>query len=132
MILTVLYDEACPVCRRARRWVEGQLTHVPVLFVAAGGEDAERRFPALDHAATRREITVVADDGATYRGEAAWIVILWAVASTRQLANDVAIGRRRWLFGSVKGAAEWARRLTAGESDPAGIWAPPSPSGRYG
>ena len=52
--LTVLYDEACPVCRRARRWVEGQLTYAPVVFVAAGSEEARRRFPVLDHAATRR------------------------------------------------------------------------------
>ncbi len=92
MNLTVLYDEACPVCRRARQWVEGQRTYVPVDFVPAGGDEARRRFPALDHAATRREITVVGDDGATYRDESAWIVVLWAVASTRQLANDVAIG----------------------------------------
>ena len=126
MSLTVLYDEACPVCRRARRWVERQRTYVPVAFVPAGGAEARRRFPALDHAATRRDITVVADDGATYRDEAAWIVVLWAVASTRQLANDVAMGRKRRLFGGLMGATEWARRLSAKEVDPGGPWPPPS------
>ena len=74
VILTVLYDEACPVCRRARRWVE----------------------------------------------------VLWAVASTRHLANDVAMGRKRRLFGGIKGATEWVRRMTANEVDP-GPWPPPSP-----
>ena len=117
--LTVLYDEACPVCRRARRWVEGQRTYVPVDFVPAGSDEARCRFPALDHAATRREITVVGDDGATYRDEAAWIVVLWAVASTRQIANDVAMGRKRRLFGGLKGATEWVRRLSARRPTPA-------------
>ena len=95
---------------------------------AGGSEEARRRFPALDHAATRREITVVADDGATYRGDGAWIVVLWAVVSTRQLANDVAAGRRRWLFGGLKGATEWVRRLTAGQEDPVPVWPPPNPA----
>jgi predicted DCC family thiol-disulfide oxidoreductase YuxK len=130
--LTVLYDATCPVCRRARRFVERQPTYVPVSFLAAGGFAARRRFPTLDPASTRRTITVVADDGAVYRGDAAWIAVLWAVASTRKLANDVAVGRRRFLFGSVKGAAEWVRRLTTREIDPGGPLPPPSPMERVG
>jgi hypothetical protein len=56
--------------------------------------------------------------------------VLWAVVSTRSLAYDVTAGQRRWLFGGIKGATEWVRRLTAGEVDPAGPWPPPNPAGR--
>lgn len=125
--ITVLYDSQCPVCRRARSWVEGQATHVAVRFVAAGSSEAQRLFPDIDHGATLRDITVIDDRRAIYRGDGAWITILWAVVSTRDLANDVAMGRKRRLFTSIKGAAEMARSITAATPTPPAPNVPPPP-----
>ena len=125
--LTVLYDSQCQVCRRARSWVMGQATYVPVTFIAAGSPHAQERFPHLDHGATLRDVTVLDDDGRFYRGDRAWIMILWAVVSTRLLAMDVAQGRRRRAFASVKGAAELARKITAVAPTPPAPPVPPPP-----
>ena len=125
--LTVLYDSQCPVCRRARSWVAGQSTLVPIEFVAAGSQAAQQRYPDLDHGATLRDITVLDDEGRFYRGDRAWIMVLWAVASTRALAVDVAQGRKRRMFSSIKGATELARKVTATAPTPPAPPVPPSP-----
>lgn len=125
--LTVLYDSQCPVCRRARSWVAGQATLVPIDFVAAGSPAAQQRFPHLDHGATLRDITVLDDEGRLYRGDRAWIMVLWAVASTRALAIDVASGRKRRMFSSIKGATELARKVTASAPMPPAPLVPPPP-----
>lgn len=125
--LTVLYDATCPICRRARSWVENQQRLVPVRFVTAGSEDARRRFPGIDVASTLTDVTVITDEGAVLRGENAWIAVLWAVARTRPTANAIAQGRRRLLFRSVVGATEAIRRAAAGQPDPRSPW--PAPTG---
>ncbi len=114
--LTVLYDARCPVCRRARRWVERQRHLVPIRFLAAGSAAARQRFPALDVAATLDDVTVVTDGGAVVRGEQAWIAVLWAVRRTRPLAIDLAAGRRRRALGGVKRATDAVRRLSIRQS----------------
>lgn len=128
--MTVLYDDGCPVCRRARRWVERQRQILPVRFVAAGTPSARRRYPAIDEASTLTDVTVITNDGAVLRDEHAWIAVLWAVARTRPTAVRLAHGRRPWWFRSVKGAAEAIRRLSAGQADdgrrqPEAAWPPP-------
>lgn len=85
--LTVLYDPDCPVCASARRWLDRQRQLVPLDMVPCGSADALRRFPELDHAATRRDITVVGDSGQVYRDDAAWLVVLWALAEYRPTAH---------------------------------------------
>lgn len=125
--LTVLYDSQCPVCRRARGWVASQVTVVPIEFVAAGSDAALHRFPHLDHGATLQDITVLDDAGRFYRGDRAWIMVMWAVASTRALSIDVASGRKRRMFRSIKGATELARKVTASSSTPAAPPVPPPP-----
>jgi len=95
--LVVLYDEQCGLCRRFKEWLaaqrpasNGQGGVVRLGFVAAGSADARRLYPALDHEATLREVTVVADDGAVYVGDRAWIVCLWATWEHRHTAVRLA------------------------------------------
>jgi len=83
---TVLYDEGCPICRTARRWLTGRAQLVPLVFVPAGSAEARQRFPGLDHAATLRDLTVIADDGRYYVGDGAWLACLWALADHRGTA----------------------------------------------
>jgi predicted DCC family thiol-disulfide oxidoreductase YuxK len=88
--LTVLYDAACPLCCRFRAWLERQPLLVPVGFVAAGSEEARRQFPTLDHTRTLEQVTVVADDGAVWTDEHAWVMCLWATFGHRPLAERLA------------------------------------------
>lgn len=95
--LVVLYDADCGLCRRFKEWLAAQRPaanghggRIHLAFVAAGSADARWRYPALDHAATLREVTVVADDRAVYVGDRAWIVCLWATWEHRDTAVRLA------------------------------------------
>lgn len=85
--LTVLYDDGCPTCVRARQWLESRPQLVALRFVPAGSDDARWLFPTLDHANTLVDVTVVSDDGAVYAGAKAWTMCLWALRDYRQLAR---------------------------------------------
>jgi predicted DCC family thiol-disulfide oxidoreductase YuxK len=93
--LTVLYDAGCPLCTRFRDWLLAKPTLVPLALVPAGSHAARIMFPGLDHAATLQEITVVADTGAVWTGEAAWVLCLWATVEHRGHAEQLA--RPAWL-----------------------------------
>ncbi|HEY3131896.1 MAG TPA: DCC1-like thiol-disulfide oxidoreductase family protein [Acidobacteriota bacterium] len=82
--LTVLYDSDCELCRRIRAWLEGQPAYVNLLFVPAGSDEARRRFPELDHAATLAELTIIGDNGAVYRNGKAFLICLWALRDYRE------------------------------------------------
>jgi predicted DCC family thiol-disulfide oxidoreductase YuxK len=85
-VLTVLYDDRCTLCRRARSWLAGQPKYVSMAFVAAGSNEAKRRFPDLDHGSTLEELTVVGWGGEVYRGGKAWVMCLWALKRYRSAA----------------------------------------------
>ncbi|MCO5169350.1 MAG: DUF393 domain-containing protein [Planctomycetes bacterium] len=107
--LFVLYDAHCGVCREARAWLERQPRFVPLVFVAAGSDEARARFPALDHASTLRTLTVVSDAGAVYRGARAWIMVLWALRGWRDRALTLGwaplvplVGAAVWLVSALR------------------------------
>jgi predicted DCC family thiol-disulfide oxidoreductase YuxK len=81
--LTVLYDARCNLCSHLRAWLEVQPAYVQLAFVPAGSPEARRRFPALDHAATTSELTVIGDDGAVYIEAKAFLMCLWALRDYR-------------------------------------------------
>jgi predicted DCC family thiol-disulfide oxidoreductase YuxK len=108
MNLVVLYDEACPACRAARRWLASRPQLVPLDFVPAGSAGARALFPALDHAATLRDVTVVDDNGGVYAADDAWLRCLWALSGYRWLALRLARpGLRPLARRVVAGAAAW-------------------------
>jgi predicted DCC family thiol-disulfide oxidoreductase YuxK len=115
--LTVLFDPTCPLCRRFREWLERQLLLVPVEFVAAGSAEARRRFPTLDHARTLEEVTVVADDGAVWTRERAWVMCLWVTRSHRSLAERLARPSGLPLARAAAHAAAGLRGLTRSISE---------------
>jgi len=81
--LTVLYDARCNLCSHLRAWLEAQPAYVQLAFVPAGSQEARRRFPALVHAATTAELTVIGDDGAVYIEAKAFLMCLWALREYR-------------------------------------------------
>jgi predicted DCC family thiol-disulfide oxidoreductase YuxK len=101
--LTVLYDPACALCQRARHWLAAQPQYVRLEFIPAGSDLARRRFPALDHESTLRDLTVIGDGGEVYRGAKAWLMNLWALREYRETAL-------RW---STPDRLPLARRLVA-------------------
>ncbi|NBE52685.1 thiol-disulfide oxidoreductase DCC family protein [Streptomyces boluensis] len=106
--LTVLYDADCPLCTHVRHWLARQRQLVPLDLVPALSDEARRRFPGLDHNGTLDEITVVADGGQVYRGPAAWVVCLWALAEHRPLAHRLATPTgARVARSAALAAAKW-------------------------
>jgi predicted DCC family thiol-disulfide oxidoreductase YuxK len=117
--LTVLYDDTCGLCRRFRDWLAAQRTLVMLEFVPAGSAEARFRFPMLDHAATLKDVTVVADDGSVYVGDAAWIACLWATAEHRH--NAVRLSRpamrpvARAMVQAAAGLRSWSSAERGGD-----------------
>ena len=111
-LLTVLYDDQCALCRTARRWLARRRQLVRLDFLPAGSPQARARFPGLDHAQTEREITVVADTGAVYDGDAAWLMCLWALSGYRATAISLARPGLRPLARQIVAAAAGVRRKT--------------------
>ena len=99
MKLVVLYDAHCAVCVRCRSFVEGSETLVPVRFVDCRSGEARSRYgeiPFLVH-----ELVVVDDQGRWWAGPAAFVMTLWALASTRTLAEWLVTPALSWLTFSV-------------------------------
>ncbi|WP_018351802.1 thiol-disulfide oxidoreductase DCC family protein [Longispora albida] len=115
--LTVLYDAYCPFCSKVKAWLAVQPQLVPLEFLAAASEEAQRRYPDLDPAATLRDVTVVADDGSVYTGPAAWVTILWALREYR--AKSITLAK--------PGMAPFARAAVATASKIRAVTAPPRP-----
>jgi predicted DCC family thiol-disulfide oxidoreductase YuxK len=109
---TVLYDESCPICRAAHRWLAGRAQLVPLEFVPAASAEARRRFPGLDHAATLRDLTVIADTGAIYVHDGAWLACLWALADHRGTAERLSSPRLLPVARRFIAAAAAVRRQT--------------------
>jgi predicted DCC family thiol-disulfide oxidoreductase YuxK len=94
LLLTVLYDERCPLCRRLKDWLGDQPTLASVAFMAADSAEAHARFPTLDHARTTRILTVVTSSGAVYEGERAWLICGWVLPSWQPVAEHFGNGIR--------------------------------------
>jgi hypothetical protein len=89
--------------------------------VPVGSPEALRRFPDLDHPATRNEVTVVGDGGQVYRGDSAWVVCLWALADHRALSHMLSTpsGRRLARAAAMTAARHRERDQAAGRRPPA-------------
>jgi len=79
--LTILYDERCAVCRRARDWLLTQPCLVEVELLPAGSFEAKERYGELDWLGT--ELIAVDDTGNVWIGPAAFLAALWATAKYR-------------------------------------------------
>jgi predicted DCC family thiol-disulfide oxidoreductase YuxK len=80
--LTVLYDGDCPICNRARAWLEREPKYVPLELLDARGPEAARRYQGITAKGT--ELVVVADDGRVWIGPGAFLMCLWALREWRE------------------------------------------------
>ena len=88
--LTVLYDPECGLCRRAHEWLAEQSKLVELNFVPCASDEARKRYPQLNHDLTKKDLTVISDDGAVYFGPKAWLMVLWALTRYRDWAYRLA------------------------------------------
>ena len=84
MVLYVLFDSRCGLCRRVTQWLMAQPTWVELRFVAAASEESRRLFPTVSTAG--EELIVISDQGEVYSGDQSWVMCLWALVEYRELA----------------------------------------------
>ncbi|WP_329116908.1 thiol-disulfide oxidoreductase DCC family protein [Streptomyces sp. NBC_01353] len=126
--LTVLYDADCSLCVHLRHWLLRQRQLVPLDLVPAASQEARRRFPALDHDSTLKEITVIGDRGQIYRAASAWIVCLWALADHRPKAHWLATpAGQPFARATVLAAAKWREAIKGASCEDGRCEAPGTP-----
>jgi len=86
MKLYVLYDHGCGLCSHLVQWMSRQHSTWELQFVAAGSPESRQLFPDLTLPSRPEELIVVGEDGAVYRGDAAYIMCLYALDGYRPLA----------------------------------------------
>jgi len=111
--LYVLYDGECTLCARCRRWLEGQPKFVEMQFIPLQRAGLFERFPGLEKLNLRKELTLVTDEGAIYRGASAWIMCLYALRDFREWSQRLASPALRPLARSVCEAVS-ANRIRLG------------------
>jgi hypothetical protein len=89
--LTVYYDARCGLCCAVRDWLVQQRQLVPIVC-----------RPKQDD---MQELVVVADSGEIWEGDAAWVVVLWALAEYRhwaqRLSRPMFLAAARGLFARL-------------------------------
>jgi predicted DCC family thiol-disulfide oxidoreductase YuxK len=88
--LHVLYDPECGLCRRAHEWLADQSKLIELDFVPCASDEARQRFPQLNHDLTKKDLTVISDDGAVYFGPKAWLMVLWSLTRYRDWSYRLA------------------------------------------
>lgn len=89
----VLYDEDCGLCLACSRWLARQKAFVELRFIPFQSREIPLRFPGLrewPELDLREKLVVIADNGAVYQGQNAWIMCLYALEDYRIWAQSLA------------------------------------------
>ncbi|MCK6472851.1 MAG: DUF393 domain-containing protein [Planctomycetes bacterium] len=81
--LTILYDAQCAVCRFCRAWMEEQPAYLELVFYPRQALGAVERFAELQGRIAPDELVAVDDEGGVYRGDAAYLMCLYALEEYR-------------------------------------------------
>jgi predicted DCC family thiol-disulfide oxidoreductase YuxK len=103
--LYVLFDGDCPLCEAVVRRLREQPMFVDVQFMSSDAPRAAEMFPQIVTSVPQTEVVAIADTGEVYRGDAAWLMTLWALREYRAwsvvLAKPGYRGLVRWAVASV-------------------------------
>lgn len=94
--LTVYFDGGCAFCQRCKRWLGAQPSFVAMHFIDARSAAARERT-GLKPAALLQHLTVQDDTGSVWSGPDAFLVVLFALKSYRELAIELSDPSWRWL-----------------------------------
>jgi predicted DCC family thiol-disulfide oxidoreductase YuxK len=86
----VFYDGECGLCRRVREWLASQPAYIKLVFHPFQSETARRLCPDLERFHPDQQLIALADDGAIYSGEKAWLICLYALRDYRRWARKLA------------------------------------------
>lgn len=81
--LTIFHDPRCGMCSKFSLWLTAQPRWVEVEFFDWASDDATRRLPGIREMYAGKDVVVLADDGAWWQGDAAWLTCLWATREYR-------------------------------------------------
>ncbi|MGF1677761.1 MAG: thiol-disulfide oxidoreductase DCC family protein [Candidatus Methylacidiphilales bacterium] len=84
--LTVLYDAECGLCAGLRDRLARTEQWVELEFLPLQSPEVESRFPGIERWHPTQRLVVVSDHGAVYAGAEAWIMVLYATATYREVA----------------------------------------------
>lgn len=88
--LAVIYDDHCGLCSTFRAWLSQQRTFVPLRLVPLHSPGLAQRFPGIAAFAPDEKLVAISDTGQVWRGEHAWIMVLWALQEGREYAQWLA------------------------------------------
>lgn len=88
--LTVFHDPRCGMCTKFRAWLEAQPRWVAVEFIDWSSDEANRRLPGIREMNAGKDVVVLADDGAWWQGDAAWLTCLWVTREFRPWSHRLA------------------------------------------
>lgn len=114
--LTVVYDEQCELCRRCRRWLATQPTHVELQFLATGDTRAVARYAHLPW--YRIELMVITDTGVAWVGPEAFLMCLWATRRYRSMSYRISARAVRPMVEKLFHTVSANRSLVSGMLTP--------------
>lgn len=88
--LTVLFDQECRLCEAVVRRLRSEESYIELEFIAAAAPRAAKLFPEIVSSVPLSEVVAIADGGEVYRGDAAWLMVLWAMKRTRAMSLTLA------------------------------------------
>jgi predicted DCC family thiol-disulfide oxidoreductase YuxK len=84
--LYVLYDHSCGMCCAAVDRLKREPKYVQLRVLPRTSQAAYSRFESLIDPSRPDEVIAIADTGEVYTGDAAWIMVLYALQTYRPLA----------------------------------------------
>jgi predicted DCC family thiol-disulfide oxidoreductase YuxK len=98
--LTVVYDGACPLCRRSVDWLDDRNPVVPLRTISASSTEAISRFGHIPNYGD--DMIVATEDGRMWVGPPdAYLVVMWALPGLRLLSYVLSIRLFKPLVGRV-------------------------------
>lgn len=121
--MAIIYDDTCPFCVGCATWLARQPTLLPVrLLPATAPATIEQHGHRPGYGA---ELLVVADDGRTWVGPAAFVATLWCLATYRGLSTHLTGPAARAFFTRLSGArGTLGRAVGRPDCGPTGCGAP--------
>lgn len=87
--MTMLYDPRCGFCRRIVRWLSRERSFFPIELLPNDAPEILERFRGVVPLGSN-ELVVVGDDRLVYRGDAAYLMCLYALRRYRPLSFRLA------------------------------------------